>query len=158
MKRVIIPHISTTSMLITTCIIRRIRTLVLGFTCAERDICDHIFHSDIRYHWCLTCTSSPPLFFVWLLILPSSFQQRLSLVRGYLYLTFFALLLITTAAILRGVTYFTLGVRLLLVSFMMFRFTNCNELRSTNSFTNVSRLQWRVEDGKSHYLYVAMFF
>jgi hypothetical protein len=40
--------------------------------------------------------------------------QRLSLVRVYLYLTFFAMLLVTTAAILRGVTYFTLGGELVL--------------------------------------------
>jgi hypothetical protein len=40
--------------------------------------------------------------------------QRLSLVRVYLYLTFFALLLVTTAAILQGVTYFTLGHELVL--------------------------------------------
>jgi hypothetical protein len=40
--------------------------------------------------------------------------QRLSVVRVYLYLTFFALLLVSTAAILRGVTYFTLGHDLVL--------------------------------------------
>jgi hypothetical protein len=40
--------------------------------------------------------------------------QRLSLVRVYLYLTFFPLLLVATAAVLRGVTYFTLGHELVL--------------------------------------------
>jgi hypothetical protein len=40
--------------------------------------------------------------------------QRLSLVRVYLYLTLFALLLVTTAAVLKTVTYFTLGDELIL--------------------------------------------
>jgi hypothetical protein len=40
--------------------------------------------------------------------------QRSSLVRIYLYLTFFAMLLVTSAAVLRGVTYFTLGGELVL--------------------------------------------
>jgi hypothetical protein len=40
--------------------------------------------------------------------------QRLSLVRVYLYLTLFALLLITTAVVLKAVTYFTLGEELIL--------------------------------------------
>jgi len=40
--------------------------------------------------------------------------QRLSLIRVYLYLTFFSLLLVTAAAILQGVTYFTLGHELVL--------------------------------------------
>jgi hypothetical protein len=40
--------------------------------------------------------------------------QRLSLVRAYLYLTFLALLLVTTAAILQGVTYFSLGHELVM--------------------------------------------
>jgi hypothetical protein len=40
--------------------------------------------------------------------------QRLSLVRVYLYLTLFVLLLITTAVVLKAVTYFTLGEELVL--------------------------------------------
>jgi hypothetical protein len=45
--------------------------------------------------------------------------QRLSLVRLYLYLTFFATVLVTAAAILRGVTYFTLGGELVLECIML---------------------------------------
>jgi len=40
--------------------------------------------------------------------------QRLRLVRAYLYLTCFALLLVTLASVLRGVTYFTFGGELVL--------------------------------------------
>jgi len=38
------------------------------------------------------------------------FQQRLGFIRVYLYLTLFVSLLVTSAGVLRGVTYFTLAV------------------------------------------------
>ncbi|KIM41246.1 hypothetical protein M413DRAFT_144946 [Hebeloma cylindrosporum] len=40
--------------------------------------------------------------------------QRLGLIRGYLYLTFFASLLVTGAAVIRGISYFTFAEELVL--------------------------------------------
>jgi hypothetical protein len=53
-------------------------------------------------------------FFIQVFGIISVSLQRLSLIRVYLYLTCFALLLVTTAAVLQGVTYFTLGHELVL--------------------------------------------
>jgi len=151
MKRVITPHSSTFSMLIT-CMFRRIRTLVLDFNCAERDICDYIFHPDIRYHRCLTCTSRPSTIFcmgldTFFIVATVESRPRLSVPHILRIAAHNNRCNPPRCHILHPRRTF-----ILFSSLMMF--IDCNESLSTNSFSNVSRSQWKVEDGKSHYLYV----